>query len=159
MNRDIVRPMREGDVDRIAELEKICFRTPWSRNAIADELKNKVAHYLICERDGFLIAYAGMWLIFDEAHITNVAVAPEYRGQGLGKRIMLCMMRSAALHRATNMTLEVREHNLVAQSLYSSLDFDKAGERKGYYFDTGESAYIMWNKNIGLTLKKQHASI
>lgn len=159
MNRDVVRPMREADVDRIAELEKICFRTPWSRSAIADELRNRAAHYLVCERDALVIAYAGMWVILDEAHITNVAVAPEYRGQGLGKRMMLCMMRSAVLYGATDMTLEVREHNLVAQSLYRSLDFDKAGERKGYYFDTGESAYIMWNRNIGLTLQKQRASI
>lgn len=151
--------MQAGDVDRIAELERICFRTPWSRNAIADELKNKAAHYLVCERGGLVISYAGMWIIFDEAHITNVAVAPEYRGQRIGRRMMLCMMRAARLYDASRMTLEVREHNLVAQSLYQSLDFIKEGERKGYYYDTGESAYIMWNSDIDLTLKKQGASI
>ncbi|HWQ58700.1 MAG TPA: ribosomal protein S18-alanine N-acetyltransferase [Clostridia bacterium] len=159
MNRDIIRPMREGDVDRIAALEKLCFRTPWSRNAIADELKNAAAHYLVCEREGLVIAYAGMWVVLDEAHITNVAVALEYRGQGLGRRMMLCMMRAARLYGAREMTLEVRERNFVAQSLYRSLDFEKAGERKGYYFDTGENAYILWNRDIALTLQKQNVSI
>lgn len=159
MSRDIIRPMREYDVDRIAELERICFRTPWSRKAIADELTNGSAHYLVCERERLVIAYAGMWVILDEAHITNVAVAPEFRRDGLGRRMMLCMMRQALLYGAAQMTLEVREHNLAAQSLYDSLDFEKAGERKGYYYDTGESAYIMWNRDVALTVQKQDASI
>lgn len=159
MAKDQIRPMQAKDLDRVEELEKICFRTPWSRAALASELKNSVAHYLVCEREGIVVAYAGMWVIYDEAHITNVAVAPEQRGQGLGKRMMLCMMRTARLFEATSMTLEVREHNFVAQSLYSSLDFEKAGERKGYYYDTGESAYIMWNHDIALTLEKQRVSI
>lgn len=151
--------MQAKDLDRVEELEKICFRTPWSRAALASELKNSVAHYLVCECCGTVVAYAGMWVLYDEAHITNVAVAPEERGRGLGRRMMLCMMRAALLFKATSMTLEVREHNYVAQSLYTSLDFEKAGERKGYYYDTGESAYIMWNRDIALTLGRQSVSI
>jgi len=153
MSRDLIRPMRPGDVDRIAELEKLCFRTPWSRNAIADELKNTAAHYLVCEREEVVIAYAGMWVILDEAHITNIAVAPEYRRCGLGRRMMLCAMRTARLYGAAQMTLEVRETNFAAQALYASLDFEMAGARKGYYFDTGESAFILWNRDIAHTLE------
>lgn len=153
MSRDLIRPMRPDDVDRIAELEKLCFRSPWSRSAIAGELKNPAAHYLVCERGGIVIAYAGMWIILDEAHVTNVAVAPECRQQGLGRRMMLCAMRAARLYGAEQMTLEVRETNLAAQSLYASLDFEMAGARKGYYFDTGESAYILWNRDIARTLE------
>ncbi len=159
MSRDRVRPMQQGDLERIAELEKICFRTPWSKAALADELKNSAAHYLVCERDGLVIAYAGMWVLFDEAHVTNVAVAPEFRRLGLGRRMMLCMMRAALLFGATGMTLEVREHNYAAQALYAALGFEKAGERKGYYHDSGESAYILWNRDISLTLQRQNASI
>lgn len=156
---DIVRPMRSVDVNRVYELEKTCFRTPWSRESLAGELKNDVAHYLVLERDGYVVGYAGMWILFDEAHITNVAVDPAYRRQGLAKRIMLCMMRSARLFDATQMTLEVRENNLGAQALYAQLDFERAGIRKGYYTDTGEAAYIMWNRDIGLTLAKSNVTI
>jgi len=75
----LFRPMQKADVERVAELERICFRTPWSRAALAGELKNDVAHYLVGECDGRVIAYAGMWVLFDEAHITNVAVDPAFR--------------------------------------------------------------------------------
>ena len=94
---DIVRPMQAMDIDRVYELEKTCFRTPWSRDSLAGELKNKIAHYLVLERDGRVVAYAGMWIIYEEAHITNVAVDPAFRRQGIAKRVMLCMMRTARL--------------------------------------------------------------
>lgn len=151
--------MTAGDVDRIAELERLCFRTPWTRASIAGELKNSAAHYLVCVRENTVIGYAGMWLIVDEAHITNVAVAPEHRREGLGRRIMLAMMHEAHALSAVSMTLEVREHNYAAQSLYAKLDFELAGVRKGYYYDTGENAYIMWNRDIGLTLEKSGVNI
>lgn len=156
---DIVRPMQAMDIDRVYELEKTCFRTPWSRDSLAGELKNKIAHYLVLERDGRMVAYAGMWVIYEEAHITNVAVDPAFRRQGIAKRVMLCMMRTARLFDATEMTLEVRENNFGAQALYARLDFEKAGVRKGYYTDTGEAAYIMWNRDIGLTLEKSNVTI
>lgn len=156
---DIVRPMQSMDVERVAQLERICFRTPWSKDALAGELKNRIAHYLVFERDGKVIAYAGMWVIYEEAHITNVAVDPQFRRQGIAKRVMLCMMRTARLFNATEMTLEVRENNLPAQALYALLDFEKAGVRKGYYTDTGEAAYIMWNHNIALTLARHNIKI
>ena len=149
---DIVRPMQAMDIDRVYELEKTCFRTPWSRDSLAGELKNKIAHYLVLERDGRVVAY-------EEAHITNVAVDPAFRRQGIAKRVMLCMMRTARLFDATEMTLEVRENNFGAQALYARLDFEKAGVRKGYYTDTGEAAYIMWNRDIGLTLEKSNVTI
>lgn len=156
---DIVRPMQAMDIDRVYELERTCFRTPWSRQSLKDELTNSIAHYLVFERDKTVIAYAGMWIIYDEAHITNVAVDPDFRRQGIAKRVMLCMMRTARLFDATQMTLEVRENNFGAQALYAQLDFEKAGVRKGYYTDTGEAAYIMWNSDIGLTLSKSNVSI
>ena len=94
---DIVRPMQAMDIDRVYELERTCFRTPWSRQSLKDELTNSIAHYLVFERDKRVIAYAGMWIIYDEAHITNVAVDPDFRRQGIAKRVMLCMMRTLKL--------------------------------------------------------------
>lgn len=153
------RPMQKADVARVAELERICFRTPWSQAALAGELKNDVAHYLVGECSAQIIAYAGMWVMFDEAHITNVAVDPDFRRRGLGRRLMLCMMRSALLFGATMMTLEVRETNYGAQALYASLGFVQEGRRKGYYTDTGEDAFLLWNHDIALTLEQAGVSI
>ncbi len=100
-----------------------------------------------------------MWVLFDEAHITNVAVDPAFRRRGLGRRLMLCMMRTARLFGAAMMTLEVRETNLGAQALYAGLGFLREGRRKGYYTDTGEDAFLLWNHDIALTLAHADDSI
>ena len=140
--------MQKTDLSRVAELEKLCFRSPWSYNALAGELKNNAAHYRVAEKNGVVIGYAGMWLILDEAHITNVAITPEERGLGYGRALMLTMMHLAVSLGAVDMTLEVRESNLTAQSLYYALGFEKAGTRRKYYSDTGEDAYILWLRDI-----------
>lgn len=111
------------------------------------------------DADRVIISMGSSCDVVEEAHITNVAVDPAFRRQGIAKRVMLCMMRTARLFDATEMTLEVRENNFGAQALYAQLDFEKAGVRKGYYTDTGEAAYIMWNRDIGLTLEKSNVTI
>lgn len=153
-NNDLIRKMEKRDVPRMAELEKLCFPTPWSAKALAGELKNDVALYLVLERDGVVAGYAGAWIMYDEAHITNVAVDPNCRRQGMGMRIMLAMMRSALERGASRMTLEVRAHNYGAQALYEKCGFVKAGVRPGYYGDTGEDAFILWNDDIAASLEK-----
>ncbi|MBQ3108306.1 MAG: ribosomal protein S18-alanine N-acetyltransferase [Clostridia bacterium] len=153
-SNDIIRRMEKRDVPRMAELERLCFPTPWSAKALAGELKNDIAYYLVLERDGVVVGYAGSWIMFDEAHITNVAVDPNCRRQGLGMRIMLAMMQGAKERGATRMTLEVREHNYGAQALYAKCGFVKAGIRPGYYSDTGEAALILWNDDIPASLEK-----
>lgn len=155
MSEYLFRDMTSRDTKRIAELEKLCFRSPWSEHSLRDELKNKIAHYRVIEYEGVVIAYAGMWVLFEEAHITNVAVEPQSRGKGLGRAIMLDMMRTAAIHKACSMTLEVRESNMIAQTLYYSLDFKNAGRRRKYYSDTGEDAFILWNNDINATAKRE----
>ena len=142
------RPMQRGDVSRIAQLERICFRSPWSEKSLLGEVKNPVAHYRVGILDADIQAYGGMWIYFGEAHLTNVAVAPEYRRQGYGRALMLDLIQTALLPGAERMTLEVREHNQGAQALYQCLGFETAGRRKRYYSDTGEDAFIMWNDQI-----------
>ena len=137
------RPMQRGDVSRIAQLERICFRSPWSEKSLLGEVKNPVAHYRVGILDADIQAYGGMWIYFGEAHLTNVAVAPEYRRQGYGRALMLDLIQTALLHGAERMTLEVREHNQGAQALYKGLGFETAGRRKRYYSDTGEDAFIL----------------
>lgn len=150
----IIRGMKKHDLYRVAELERLCFSMPWSEKALAGELKNKVALYLVLEYSGEITAYAGMWLILDEAHVTNVAVDPKVRRQGFGLLLMLELMRRARSRGAMRMTLEVREKNYGAQSFYDTLDFVKAGIRRGYYSDTGEDAFILWNDSLDATLEK-----
>lgn len=141
------RNMQRRDIARVHEIEKLSFTTPWSYASLLGELKNSAALYIVGHVDSLLCAYAGMWVLFDEAHITNVAVAPQMRGQGIGRAIMLEMMRAAYNTRgAAYMTLEVREKNHVAQNLYHSLGFKKEGVRPKYYTDTGEDGYILWTK-------------
>lgn len=151
----IVRKMQKKDIERVYEIERVCFRSPWSKASLQGELKNNLAHYLVLENeDGIIMAYGGMWILFDEAHITNIAVFPDYRGRGLSKLLMLHLMKEASAHDATQMTLEVREHNMVAQHLYLSLDFAEQGRRKRYYTDSGEDALLMWNRTIEQTIRK-----
>ena len=147
-----IRPMTRADVPAVHAIERVCFRTPWSKAALFAELRNDVAHYHVLMQDGRVVGYAGMWVLFEEAHITNVAVLPEYRRRGCAERLMLSMMESAVLLGATAMTLEVRENNLAAQSLYHKLDFLQNGYRPRYYEDTGEGALLLWNTDIKRTL-------
>ena len=142
------RPMQKADVPRIAEMERLCFRSPWSESSLLGELKNNIAHYRVGEIDGVIMAYGGRWVMYGEAHITNVAVHPDYRGQGYGKKLMENMIETALFHHAVSMTLEVRVSNTVAQNLYTSMGFEVAGRRKKYYTDTGEDGLIMWNNNL-----------
>ena len=155
MATETIRPMERADINRVHEIECTCFRSPWSKLALAGELRNDVAHYLVMEADGVICGYGGMWVLFEEAHVTNVAVMPDYRGQGRGRRLMLAMMRHAVKRGAEKMTLEVREGNTVAQRLYATLGFKQNGFRKGYYSDTGEGALILWNEDIQQTIDRE----
>jgi len=156
MALEVIRPMERADINRVHEIECTCFRSPWSKLALAGELRNDVAHYLVMEADGVICGYGGMWLLFEEAHVTNVAIMPDYRGQGRGKRLMLAMMRYAVKRGAERMTLEVRESNMVAQKLYAGLGFEQNGFRPGYYSDTGEGAQLLWNNDIQQTLDREN---
>ena len=87
-----IRPMKGPDVARVAEIERICFITPWSYESLYKELKNKFAHYLVIEINGNIVGYGGMWVYLGEAHVTNIAVEPEFRRRGLARILMQSMM-------------------------------------------------------------------
>ncbi len=146
--------MRKADVKAVYEIEVRSFRTPWSYRSLMGELKNNVAHYIVMEKDGEIIGYCGMWVLFEEAHITNIAVHPSFRGAGYGKQLLHASMRVAASFGAEMMTLEVRETNAVAQNMYGEMDFLEQGRRKRYYTDTGEDALLLWNCKIVKTIEQ-----
>jgi ribosomal-protein-alanine N-acetyltransferase len=149
-NADLtVEVMQMKDLDEVMEVEQRCFTTPWSRYSFTCELKdNQFSHYIIAKHLGKIIGYGGMWIILDEAHVTNVGVLPEYRGLGVGELLMRSLMAAAKTRGAKKMTLEVRKSNYVAQNLYSKLGFEPIGIRRGYYLDDREDAVIMWKDSV-----------
>ncbi len=145
----ICRKMEEKDLNQVAELEVLCFPTPWPLHALRKEITdNDCARYLVIEKDGVIVSYGGMWLIIDEAHITNFATNPEYRRMGLATQLMKNMIILAVAQGMKHMTLEVRESNLGAQALYEKMGFSVQGVRKKYYSNNNEDAYIMWNNDV-----------
>lgn len=142
-----IRLMEETDIKAIVEMEKDIFPTPWPEEAFISELRdNKLARYFVGEKDGQVIAYGGLWLIVGEGHITNIGVREDYRGQGIGGKILQALITYCQLTDATAMTLEVRRSNTIAQSLYKKYSFQVAGVRPEYYGDNNEDAIIMWKK-------------
>jgi len=133
-------------LDQVILIENVSFPTPWSKNAFDYELTyNDFAHYIVALNDNKqVIGYAGVWLILDEGHITNIATHPDWRGTGLGFALMQELISRAALVGAERFTLEVRPSNKPARALYKKFGFVKKGLRKQYYTDTQEDAIIMW---------------
>ena len=137
-------PFSENHLDRVAGLEKLCFSLPWSKEMFADELRSNIAHYLVAIDDKEnIVGYVGMWKILDEGHITNVAVSPNYRRQGIGEKLICELINNAKRLDLVMLTLEVRKSNIAAQNLYSKYAFKEVGIRKRYYSDTNEDALIM----------------
>ncbi|MCL6634425.1 MAG: ribosomal protein S18-alanine N-acetyltransferase [Peptococcaceae bacterium] len=141
--------MSLAHLDGVMEIEEVSFPSPWSRYAFAYEiLQNSLAHYIVALAGNKVVGYAGMWLILDDAHITNVAVHPAWRRKGIGMALMLEMIGRAVLMGMKRMTLEVRPSNKAARVLYAALGFVERGLRKHYYSDTGEDAIIMWKDDL-----------
>jgi len=141
----VIKPMLVEDLEYIYEIERLSFSIPWPMEAFVRELtSNRLAHYLTVRDKDRVAAYGGMWLILDEAHITNLAVHPAYRRKGIGRMLLKGMIEYGISNGIKSFTLEVRESNHAAIKLYEGAGFVKAGTRKGYYSDTNENAIIMW---------------
>lgn len=141
--------MTTQHIDDVMIIENSSFAVPWSKRAFTEELTgNRFARYIVAEVSDKIIGYAGMWRIFDEGHITNIAVLPEFRGKGVGTRLIHNLIKMAKNENIIKMTLEVRTGNMAARKLYSNLGFIECGLRKGYYSDNGEDAIIMWKNDI-----------
>ena len=96
----------------------------------------------------YIVGFSGIWVLVDEAHITNIALRQEYQGKGLGELLLIATIDLSMTLKASMMTLEVRASNLVAQKLYSKYGFTQMGVRRGYYLDNREDAVIMSTESI-----------
>ena len=147
-----VEPMRAADLDAVLHIERASFQTPWSRQAFLHELeRNRVAGLWVARarrsshesETSSVVGYLCLWAVADEVHVTNLAVDPEWRGEGIGRLLLgtlLAHHRAAGARRAF---LEVRPGNVEARRLYEGLGFREVGRRRGYYVDTGEDALLL----------------
>ena len=145
-NRMHVRivPMNADHLDEVAELERICFSVPWSRNMLAEELDNLLSAFLVALDDNDrVVGYAGLQVVLDEGYITNVAVRPECRRQGIAAKLLQVFLDFAKANKLAFLTLEVRASNYDAIALYGSRGFRSVGRRKNYYEHPREDALIM----------------
>ena len=141
--------MNADHLDEVAELERICFSTPWSRNMLAEELDNALSAFLVAlDDDGRVVGYAGLQVVLDEGYITNVAVRPECRRNGIAAKLLQVFLDFAQANRLSFLTLEVRASNYGAIALYGERGFRSVGRRKNYYEHPKEDAIIMTKEFI-----------
>ena len=143
-------PMNADHLDEVAELERICFSTPWSRNMLAEELDNLLSAFLVALDDfGRVVGYAGLQVVLDEGYITNIAVRPECRKQGVAGKLLQVFLDFAEANKLAFLTLEVRASNYDAIALYGTRGFRSVGRRKNYYEHPREDALIMTREFAG----------
>lgn len=137
-------PMTSAHLDEVAELERICFTVPWSRNMLAEELDNACAAFLVALDDTErVVGYAGLLVVLDEGYITNVAVRPECRRRGIAEQLLTVFENFARGNKLAFLTLEVRASNYGAIALYGAHGFRGVGRRPNYYEHPKEDAIIM----------------
>ncbi|MDI6845330.1 MAG: ribosomal protein S18-alanine N-acetyltransferase [Candidatus Saccharicenans sp.] len=142
----LIRRMREEDLSEVLAIEKLCFSNPWSREVFLGEIQNRAISFplvLVHRQEKRIVGYIIYWQIGDEAQINNVAVHPDFQGQGFGELAMRHVLDGLRENGVHFVSLEVRASNYRAQSLYRKLGFSIMGVRKGYYSSPVEDAYVM----------------
>ena len=135
-----VVPMQERHLAALAEIEKVCFHAPWSADMLREELGKGL--FLVAERDGVAVGYVGCQTVLDEGYITNVAVSPDCRRQGVGRALIGTLVSHAGAQGLAFVTLEARTSNMPAIALYENAGFQKVGVRKNFYTAPVEDALL-----------------
>ncbi len=162
-----LRLMNQEDVPQVTTIDREAFPTLWPPANYQRELKSGLAHYIVACDEGrrYVKGFAGLWLLVDEAHITNIAVREKHRRQGIGEALLIGIVELAIKLGANLVTLEVRASNAEAQKLYGKYGFVRVGLRRGYYTDNREDAVLMSIEDVKSTqvkkkleqLKRAHA--
>ena len=143
----LIRKMTSRDIASAVEIEKACFSLPWSEKSFEESLTRDDTIFLVCEEtvemQQVVTGYIGMYLSFDEASITNVAVSPNYRKRGCGDQLVKAAQNAAKEANISVIFLEVRVSNEPAIALYRRNGFENLGIRKKFYDHPVEDAYIM----------------
>jgi len=138
-----IQNVREEQLDQIEQLEQLCFSVPWPRDALRRQLPDDNHVFLAATDGGRVLGYVGMMFVLDEGYISNVAVAPAFRRRGIADALIAELLRRADALSLSFVTLEVREHNIPAISLYENCGFVRVGLRKNYYQKPCENAVLM----------------
>ena len=138
-----IKPMTDDHVHQVAELEKICFSTPWSERSISSELNNELALWLVAEEEGTVVGYIGSQTVFPETDMMNVAVVPQRRREGIAAVLVDSLITELKRIGSECLTLEVRASNDPAISLYRKMGFYEVGRRPNYYRNPREDALIL----------------
>ena len=136
--------MKEEDIDAILDISSLSFSVCWSKDSYIQELTNPIARYLVAKIDNKVVGFIGTWIVLDESHITNIAVHPNYRKQGIASKLLEKFLNYCKGQGCVAYTLEVRSGNKAARALYEKYNFKQDGVRKEYYEDNKEDAVIMW---------------
>lgn len=137
-----ILPIEHRHLNDIAQLEKICFSTPWSQNAITEAF-TAGTKFFVAISNNKVLGYVGLSAILDEGYITNIAVYPEHRNKGVATALLKTLFDFALENNLSFISLEVRQSNITAISVYEKLGFKKEGLRKGFYSEPKEDALIM----------------
>ncbi len=145
-----INPLQKEDVNRVYEIESLSYGNHhWSKDSFYTEINNKIAKYYTARiPTGEIVGYMGTWHIVDEAHITTIAVHPDFLRQHIGECLIVKSLEDCYNKFIKYITLEVRVSNIPAIKLYEKYGFKSLGTRKGYYQDNNEDALIMWTENI-----------
>ena len=150
-----LKPLTSNDVAEVVALDEICLGGLWKAEAYLREIdsdKSTLITLRLAEPESSnrskIIGMGCLWSIVDEAHITLLAIHPDYRRQGLGQLLLLELLKDAISRNLAWATLEVNENNSTAVNLYKKYGFQIAGKRKNYYQPAGDDALVLWLKNI-----------
>lgn len=138
-----VREMTSEDISTVENIEKSIFSLPWSSASFQDAIDSPNNIYLVCEVDGEIAGYCGLWTVLGEGNITNMAVADNYRRMGIAERLMTEMERRGKELDVNTFFLEVRVGNTAARSLYRKMSYKEIGTRKRFYERPIEDAIVM----------------
>ena len=138
-----IEKMTSGHLDDVYIIETECFSHPWSKQSLEEEMNNETSLFLVAKEENEVIGYIGMSIVIDEGYIFNVAVRESYRNKGVATALINELVTYGKKNNFSFITLEVRESNLPAISLYSKFGFIKAGERKDYYSNPKENAILL----------------
>lgn len=140
----IIRKMTLDDIDRVIEIDRMSFSLPWPERSFRFELTdNPASRCWVAEVDGKLVGMVVSWLIVDEVHVATIATHPDFRRQGIAKRLLSYTLRELRNEGAQSSFLEVRASNYGAQDMYRKFGYEESGVRPRYYKDNDEDALLM----------------
>ena len=155
MKKIEIKSLISNEVSEVAALDRVCLGGFWADDAYLREIDSDKSSLVGLHLSEFengnssqMIGMGCLWSIVEEAHITLLAIHPDYRRQGLGQLLLLYLLKDAIARKLEWATLEVNENNLAAVRLYQKYGFEIAGKRKNYYQPAGDDALVLWLKQI-----------